>query len=78
MPHQQSKLMELWVFLAEPRARRTLCGRSDLSKHRDLGLLLLRVGIGGMFVAYGMPKLPGGPALWERVGHSSRRVRIGR
>ncbi len=40
-----------------------------LDKYRDFGLLLLRVGIGGMFFLFhGLPKLTGGPALWENIG----------
>jgi putative oxidoreductase len=33
-----------------------------------LGLLILRVGIGGMFIAHGWPKLVGGPERWEKIG----------
>jgi len=36
----------------------------------DEGLLLLRVGIGLMFVGHGIPKLLGGPELWEALGHA--------
>lgn len=35
---------------------------------RDRGLLLLRVGIGLMFMAHGWPKLSGGPGVWTRLG----------
>jgi len=31
----------------------------------DLGLLILRVGIGVMFILHGLPKLMEGPAGWE-------------
>ena len=34
----------------------------------DLGLLMLRVGIGIMFTLHGYPKLTGGPAAWAQVG----------
>ena len=35
----------------------------------DLGLLLMRVGLGLMFMTcHGGPKLFGGPAVWEKVG----------
>ncbi len=32
---------------------------------KDLGLLILRVGIGVMFIFHGIPKLLGGPEGWE-------------
>lgn len=35
---------------------------------RDAGLLLLRVGIGLMFVGHGWPKLSGGPDSWRKLG----------
>lgn len=34
----------------------------------DLGLLLLRVGIGTMFTLHGYPKLIGGPETWTQLG----------
>lgn len=36
--------------------------------YRDLGLLILRVGIGGMFVMHGLPKIMGGEEAWIKVG----------
>jgi putative oxidoreductase len=36
-----------------------------LSYSTDIGLLILRVGIGGMFILHGLPKMIGGPAAWE-------------
>jgi putative oxidoreductase len=42
----------------------------------NLGLLLLRIGIGSMFIFHGWPKLQGGPAGWERLGHSMEYVGI--
>ena len=35
---------------------------------RDAGLLILRVGLGGMFIAHGLPKMGGGPKTWEALG----------
>ncbi|MBC3539885.1 DoxX family protein [Rufibacter sediminis] len=32
------------------------------------GLLLLRVGIGFMFILHGWPKITGGMEMWEKVG----------
>lgn len=39
-----------------------------VKKHTDLGLLILRVGLGFMFVLHGWPKIQGGTATWERLG----------
>lgn len=40
---------------------------SGLTKFRDFGLLLLRVGIGVAFILHGYPKLFGGPDMWAGV-----------
>lgn len=37
-------------------------------KYLDLGLLILRIGIGIMFIAHGWGKLIGGPDKWEIIG----------
>ena len=39
-----------------------------LGQYRDLGVLILRAGIGIMMVFHGLPKLAGGLPLWEKVG----------
>ena len=39
-----------------------------LNKHRHIGLLILRIGLGCMFLFHGLPKLFGGPDKWEQVG----------
>ena len=36
--------------------------------HREFGLLLLRIGVGALFVYHGAPKLFGGPVAWHRLG----------
>jgi putative oxidoreductase len=41
---------------------------SSLNRYRDVGLLILRVGIGAAFIAHGWPKLMGGRAAWEGIG----------
>ena len=38
------------------------------SKSLDAGLLLLRVGIGLMFMYHGWPMISGGPKFWANVG----------
>jgi len=49
---------------------------SALDRYRDVGLLLLRVGIGLSYVGYGVPKLVGGPATWEELGQAMRYVGV--
>ena len=39
-----------------------------LDKYRDIGLLILRIGIGAAFVCHGYPKIVGGPEVWARIG----------
>ncbi|RSK43971.1 DoxX family protein [Hymenobacter rigui] len=40
----------------------------------DLGLLLLRVGIGVMFTLHGYPKLTGGMEAWTQVGGTMKLI----
>lgn len=37
-------------------------------KWQDIGLLVLRVGVGIMFIVHGWPKLMGGPEKWAYIG----------
>lgn len=41
---------------------------SSLGKYKDLGLLIIRIGLGFMFIMHGYPKLLGGPERWEGIG----------
>ncbi len=41
---------------------------NKLDKFRDMGLLILRVGIGIMFMCHGFPKLTAGPEVWTKLG----------
>jgi len=43
---------------------------SKISNYKNLGLLIGRIGLGGMMMFHGIPKLMGGPKLWEGVGAS--------
>jgi len=45
-------------------------------RHRDTGLLLLRVGIGLSYIGYGYPKLVGGPPMWDELGQAMNYVGI--
>ena len=42
--------------------------KSILKNRIDLGLLILRIGLGAMFIFHGAPKLFGGPERWAKVG----------
>jgi len=39
-----------------------------LDRYRDIGLLVLRIGIGAAFVCHGYPKVVGGPEAWTKIG----------
>lgn len=41
-----------------------------LDRFQDLGLLILRLGFGAMYLLHGYPKLSGGPAAWEGLGQA--------
>ncbi|HNM32713.1 MAG TPA: DoxX family protein [Chitinophagales bacterium] len=48
-----------------------------LNKHyTDLGLLIIRIGIGGMFLLHGYPKIIGGAEKWEMIGAAMRNIHI--
>lgn len=49
----------------------------NLGKYKNLGLLLIRIGLGIMFIYHGVPKLAGGPELWEKLGGAMKGVGIG-
>ncbi len=39
-----------------------------LGQYRDVGLLILRVGLGIIMVVHGWAKLAGGQPVWEKIG----------
>lgn len=49
----------------------------NLSKYKDFGLLIMRVGIGVLFMHYGYPKLLGGPTMWTGIGAAMKNVGVG-
>jgi len=49
---------------------------ASLAKHADLGLLIVRLGVGAMFLTHGIPKLAKGPEGWERLGRTMQLVGI--
>ena len=48
----------------------------SLGKYRNTGLLILRVGLGIMFMIHGFPKLAGGPSGWEGLGGSMKLIGV--
>ncbi len=47
-----------------------------LQNYRDTGLLILRIGFGGMYLFHGWPKLSGGPESWTKLGGAMSNFRI--
>jgi putative oxidoreductase len=43
---------------------------------KDLGLLIIRVTLGGLFMIYGWPKITGGVEKWEKLGGSMENLGI--
>ena len=41
---------------------------SKISNYKDLGLLVGRIGLGGIMMFHGIPKLLGGISTWQKVG----------
>ncbi|MDO3625863.1 DoxX family protein [Mucilaginibacter sp. BT774] len=41
---------------------------SNLGNYKNFGLLIIRVGLGIMFIYHGFPKLQGGVKTWEMLG----------
>lgn len=47
-----------------------------LAKYQDFGLLVMRMGLGTMFVLHGLPKLTGGPDTWHNLGNATSYVGV--
>ncbi len=47
-----------------------------LAKYRDAGLLVMRIGLGAMFMMHGLPKLAGGPKMWAGLGKAMANLGI--
>ena len=50
---------------------------SSLTKYREFGILILRLGYGAMFLVHGVPKLMGGVEMWEGVGAAMGNIGVG-
>jgi putative oxidoreductase len=49
---------------------------SKLDKYKNFGLLIIRVGLGLMFIYHGLPKLTGGEKVWIQLGSATKYVGI--
>lgn len=48
-----------------------------LEKHRDLGILLTRIGIATTYIIiHGGPKIIGGPVRWEKLGNAMGNIGV--
>src|SRR6185437_6884617 len=45
---------------------------SKLGNYKNLGLLIIRAGLGMMFIWRGFPKLMGGVKVWEQLGGATK------
>ena len=43
-----------------------------LGNYKNFGLLIIRIGLGIMFIYHGYPKLMGGVKMWEGIGSATR------
>ena len=48
----------------------------NLGNYRNFGLLIIRVGLGVMFIYHGFPLLGGGVKTWEGLGSATRYVGV--
>ncbi len=49
---------------------------NEWDRFRDQGLLILRIGLGVMFIWHGWPKISGGPQFWHMLGMTTGHVGI--
>jgi len=49
---------------------------SNLNNYKNFGLLIMRLGLGIMFIYHGLPKLEGGTKQWEQLGESAGYIGI--
>jgi putative oxidoreductase len=49
---------------------------AKLGNYKNFGLLIIRVGLGIMFIYHGYPKLRDGQKMWEQLGESTKYVGI--
>ena len=47
-----------------------------LGNYKNFGLLIIRVGLGMLFIWHGFPKLMGGVKVWEQLGGATKHAGI--
>lgn len=47
-----------------------------LERYSNTGLLIMRSGLGVMMIIHGLPKIGGGFAKWEQLGHAMHNLHI--
>jgi putative oxidoreductase len=47
-----------------------------LGNYKNFGLLIIRLGLGLMFIYHGYPKLVGGPGIWKDIGGATSAIGI--
>lgn len=50
--------------------------KKSIGSRGHIGLLILRVGIGILFLTHGYSKIAGGPGTWEKVGKATQYIGI--
>jgi len=46
------------------------------TNYASIGLLIIRIGLGVMFIYHGLPKLMGGEKMWQQLGGATQYVGI--
>ncbi len=49
---------------------------STNKKNFDIGILIIRIGVGTMFIVHGAPKIFGGPDYWKMIGEAMANLGI--
>ena len=57
-------------------AKRSTSVKSNSENHKNIGLLIIRLGLGIMFIYHGYPKLIAGKTAWIHLGSAMKYVGI--
>ena len=49
---------------------------SSLFKYKDFALLIMRIGLGSMFLYHGYPKIMGGMEMWGKLGGAMSHIGV--